>query len=332
LICTICFIYLNNDFVDGERYILMTTFRIGTRGSKLAMVQSGQVRDILLRSHPQHAFELVPIKTTGDRILDAPLSKIGDKGLFTKEIEKELLDGSIDMAVHSMKDMPTGLPEGLAMGAVTKRLDPRDVFISRDGKKLFELNTSDTIATSSLRRKAQLLAWKPGLNIIDIRGNVQSRLKKMHDNPSITGIILAYAGMARLNVLDLVTEIIPEDIIISAVGQASLAIEIRQNDRRVDEIVTVLNDPDSERSIACERIFLHELGGGCQVPIAGMAAISGDIITLKGMVADLDGSTAYHGTLSGPAAEYERIGKDLARTLLGDGAKKILEQIYGRPL
>lgn len=296
------------------------------------MVQSEQVRDLLLRCHPDYHFELVPIKTTGDRILDAPLSKIGDKGLFTKEIEKELLDGSIDLAVHSMKDMPTSLPEGLTIGAVTKRLDPHDVFISRDGKKLGDLAASDTIATSSLRRRAQLLAFKPGLNIVDIRGNVQSRLKKMNDNPAITGIILAYAGLARLDMLDLITEIIPEDIIISAVGQAALAIEIRGKDRRAEEIVAPLNDADSNQAIACERVFLSHLGGGCQVPIAGMAKISGSRIVLRGMVAGLDGREVYHGTLDGDVSEYEAIGRDLAHKLLDDGAKKILEQIYDRPL
>lgn len=310
----------------------MTTIRIGTRGSKLALVQSEQVRDLLLRSHPGHTFELVPIKTTGDKILDAPLSKIGDKGLFTKEIEKELLEGTIDLAVHSMKDMPTSLPEGLVIGAVTKRLDPRDVFISRDGKKLEDLSPSDTIATGSLRRRAQLLAAKPGMNIVDIRGNVQSRLKKMRENPAIAGIILAHAGLTRLGLLDLVTEIIPEDVIISAVGQAALAIEIRRDDRRTMEIVAPLNDADSQRAIACERVFLHELGGGCQVPIAGLARVSGERIVLRGMVAGLDGREVYHGTMEGATSDYEAIGRDLARRLLDDGAKKILEGIYGRPL
>ncbi len=310
----------------------MTTIRIGTRGSKLALVQSGQVRDMLLRSNPGYNFELVPIKTTGDRILDAPLSKIGDKGLFTKEIEKELMEGTIDLAVHSMKDMPTSLPEGLTIGAVTKRLDPRDVFISRDGRKLGDLASSDIIATSSLRRRAQLLAFKPGLNIVDIRGNVQSRLKKMRENTAISGIILAYAGLARLDMLDLVTEIIPEDIIISAVGQAALAIEVRRNDTRTDELIAPLHDTDSSLAIACERVFLAHLGGGCQVPIAGLASVSGDRITLRGMVAGLDGREVYHGTLAGAVIEYETIGKELAQKLLDEGAKKILEEIYGRPL
>ncbi len=319
-------------FYEWKRYRFMTTIRIGTRGSRLALVQSEQVRDMLLRSHPHYNFELVPIKTTGDRILDAPLSKIGDKGLFTKEIEKELLEGTVDLAVHSMKDMPTSLPEGLVIGAVTKRLDPRDVFISRDGRRLGDLAESDTIATSSLRRRAQLLAWRPGLNIIDIRGNVQSRLRKMQDNSLISGIILAYAGLARLDMLDKVTEIIPGDIVISAVGQAALAIEIRENDRRAQEIVAPLNDEDTRQAIACERAFLARLGGGCQVPIAALAMVSGDRITLRGMVAGLDGGEVFQGTLDGAVSDHDAIGRELALNLLNRGAKKILEEIYGRPV
>ncbi|MBP7735928.1 MAG: hydroxymethylbilane synthase [Spirochaetes bacterium] len=310
----------------------MATIRIGTRGSKLALVQSDHVRDVLTRSHPEHDFELVTIKTTGDKILDAPLSKIGDKGLFTKEIEKELIDGAIDLAVHSMKDMPTALPEGLRIGAVTKRLDPCDVFISRDGKKLRDLGDSDTVATGSLRRKAQLLAFNPGLHIVDIRGNVQSRLKKMRENPALSGIILAHAGLARLNMTDIISETIPEDMIISAVGQAALAIEIRSGDRRAEEIITSLNDPESEMAIGCERAFLSALGGGCQVPIAGLARLAGNELVLRGMVASLDGREIYQGTLSGSASDHDEIGRSLARKLLDEGARKILEQIYGRPL
>ncbi len=332
MICIVGFIYLNNVSKDGKRQGFMTTIRIGTRGSKLALVQSAQVRDMLLRSHPQYTFELVPIKTTGDKILDAPLSKIGDKGLFTKEIEKELLAGTIDLAVHSMKDMPTSLPEGLVIGSVTRRLDPRDVFISRDGRRLGDLAASETIATGSLRRRAQLLAWKPGLNIVDIRGNVQSRLKKMQDNPDVAGIILAYAGLERLGMLDIVTDIIPGDIIIPAVGQAALAIEIRANDPRAEEVAAALDDEDSRRAIECERAFLSRLGGGCQVPIAGLALVSGDRITLSGMVAGLDGGEVFRGNLEGAASDYETIGRELALRLLEKGAKKILEEIYGHPM
>src|SRR4030042_2401788 len=191
----------------------MKTIRIGTRGSRLALVQSEQVRDILHNTFPGVAFELVVIKTTGDKILDAPLSKIGDKGLFTKEIEKELLDGSVDLAVHSMKDMPTELPKGLSIGAGTARVNPLELFISSSGKGLRELKQGDTVATGSLRRKAQIRAFMPGLNIVEMRGNVESRIRKMMDNPDMDGIILACAGVARLAIKNSVSEIVPEDII-----------------------------------------------------------------------------------------------------------------------
>lgn len=310
----------------------MKKIRIGTRGSKLALVQSEQVRDILQKHFPDYNFELVVIKTTGDKILDAPLSKIGDKGLFTKEIEKELLDGAIDLAVHSMKDMPTALPPDLTIGAVTTRLNPMDLFISGSGKMLRDLKPGDTIATGSLRRKAQLLAFMPGLNILDMRGNVQSRIKKMRDDPEINGIILASAGIVRLGLQDIISEIVPEDIILPAVGQASLAVEIRENDRAIETIVTHLDDRDSRTAITCERTFLSELGGGCQVPIAGLARVSGNTITLSGMVADLDGRKVFRGTASGPVSDYNQVGRSLARELLDTGAKNILEQIYGRSL
>jgi hydroxymethylbilane synthase len=288
--------------------------------------------ELLRRSHPGHDFELVTIKTTGDKILDAPLSKIGDKGLFTKEIEKELLDGNIQIAVHSMKDMPTTLPAGLTIGAVTERLNPRDVFISRDGKGLGSLGPGATVATSSLRRRSQLLAAHPGMHIADIRGNVHSRLKKMLDDPRISGIILAHAGLARLNMLDIVTEVIPEDIIIPAVGQASLAIQIRDDDPVARELVASLDHRESRLAVECERIFLAGLGGGCQVPIAGFAVVEGDAITLRGMAGSLDGRTQYRGALSGPAGSHAAIARELAAKLLSDGAKIILEEIYGRTM
>jgi len=310
----------------------MKTIRIGTRGSRLALVQSEQVRDILHNTFPGVAFELIVIKTTGDKILDAPLSKIGDKGLFTKEIESALLDGSVDIAVHSMKDMPTELPQGLTIGAVTARVTPLDLFISRNGKRLRDLKQGDTIATGSLRRKAQLRAFMPGLNIIDMRGNVQSRIRKMRENPDIDGIVLACAGIIRLGLQDIQSEIVPEDIIIPAAGQASLAVEIREHDHAIETIVAYLDDRDSRIAIACERTFLSELGGGCQVPIAALARISGDALTLTGMVADLEGRKVFRGSGSGPASDYIEIGRNLARKLLDNGAKKILEQIYGRSL
>lgn len=308
---------------------MMKKILIGTRGSRLALVQSEGVMEQLKKIHPGHEFELVPIKTTGDKILDAPLSKIGDKGLFTKEIEKELLVGNIHIAVHSMKDMPTALPRGLVIGAVTKRLDPRDVFISREGTPRPGLANASAIATGSLRRRSQLLACMPGLDIIEIRGNVQSRLNKMRDTPGIDGIILAYAGLERLGMRDIVTEIISPDIIIPAVGQASLAVQIREDDELARALIAPLDDRESRIAIECERAFLTELGGGCQVPIAGNAVVEGQTVTLRGMAGSLDGKTVYRGMTSGSVASHTDMARSLARKLLDDGAKIILDEIYG---
>lgn len=306
----------------------MKKIRIGTRGSKLALVQSEHVRDILQKYFPDSSIELVIIKTTGDKILDTPLSKIGDKGLFTKEIEKELLSGSIDMAVHSMKDMPTTLPEGLAIGAVTRRINPHDVFISKQGKKLEELHTGAVIATSSMRRKAQILAFNSHFTIADIRGNVQSRIKKMKEDDRIDGVILAHAGLERLDMQYEITEIISENIIIPAVGQAALAIEIREKDAEVKKLIEPLHDPNSAIAVFCERIFLAELGGGCQVPIAGLATIAGGTITLIGMVARLDGAAMFRRNANDSVANYVQLGKNLAHQLIDDGAGEILKEIY----
>lgn len=298
----------------------------------LALAQAGSVRDILRSSNPDIDFDIVPIKTTGDKILDAPLAKIGDKGLFTKEIENELLSGSIDIAVHSMKDMPTMLPDGLAIGAITERLDPRDVFVSKDGSALAALPAGAAVATGSLRRRAQLRAFRPDLTIVEIRGNVQSRLKKMRESPEIDGIILACAGITRLQMSDAVTEIISEEIIIPAVGQASLAIEIRSGDSDIEALVLALDHRESRIAVSCERAYLAELGGGCQVPIGGYATVSGDAVSISGMVASLDGKTVYRNAVSGPVSENETIGKICATKLLDNGAKSILDEIYGRSL
>ena len=305
-------------------------FLIGTRGSRLALAQSGQVLAALQKAFPERCFELVQIKTTGDNILDVSLSKIGDKGLFTKEIEKELLAYAIDLAVHSMKDMPVKLPDGLKIGAATERLNPRDALIAKKGKKLGDLKAGDTIATGSLRRKAQLLAFNPGLNIVDIRGNVQSRIKKMNDDPAIDATILACAGLERLNMMDIITEIIPEDVITPAVSQASLAIEIRENDPAAEELAASLNHPDSMTAVSCERAFLSELGGGCQVPIAGLAKVGGGMITLTGMVASVDGREIYRGSMSGSVENFASIGKGLAKKLMAEGADKILKTLFNR--
>ncbi len=307
----------------------MEKIRIGSRGSNLALAQAESVRGELASLYPDIETEIVVIKTTGDRILDSPLSRIGDKGLFTRELEEELLSGGIDMAVHSMKDMPTELPERLVIGAVTRRLDPRDVFISRDGRELHSLEKGGIVATSSLRRKAQVMARNPEIDIVDIRGNVQTRIRKMRESGHITGIILARAGLIRLGLEDEITHIIPAEYMLPAVGQASLAIEIREDDSRARNLLEKINDDNSEKEISSEREFLATLQGGCQVPIAGYARINGNTITVDGLVASLDGTRIIRDTLSAPAESWRDVGGELAERLLGAGAAEILKEIYG---
>ena len=288
----------------------MNTIKIGTRGSALALIQSGFVKKTLEESFPDHVFELHIIKTTGDKILDSPLSKIGDKGLFTREIEDALLRGEIDMAVHSMKDLPTKLPDGLIVGAVTKREDPRDVFISKNRAKLQDLKPGDMIATSSLRRRSQMLSRFPGIVITDIRGNLNTRMEKLRNNPELKGIILAHAGIIRMHMEDAVSEIISEEIIIPAVGQASLAVEIREGDARIREIVSRLHDTTAAAETECERSFLARLEGGCQVPIAANARLAGDEIVLTGMVASLDGTIVFKDRIQGTVGTSQGSWRD----------------------
>ncbi len=293
------------------------------------MAQTESVRKTLTELYPELDAETVVIKTTGDRILDSPLSKIGDKGLFTKELEEALLSGDIDMAVHSMKDMPTELPEGLIIGAATERLDPRDVFISSDGRELTTLGKGEVIATSSLRRRAQVLARNPGITIADIRGNVQTRIRKMRENDEIKGIILARAGLIRLGLEDAVTHVIPADYILPAVGQATIAVEVLEDHSGVRDILNKINHEQSMKEISCERDFMAFLRGGCQVPIAGYARIDGDTITLDGLVASLDGRSVVRDRITAPAARFREIGSELADRLLSAGASSILDEIYG---
>jgi len=246
---------------------------IGTRGSKLALVQAKQIQKELNETHKNFSFEIKVIHTTGDKILDAPLSKIGEQGLFTKELENSLLAKEIDLAVHSLKDVPTRLPEGLILSAINKRITPFDVYISKNGTKIEDLKDGDTVATSSMRRKSQLLAYNNKLNIVDIRGNVQTRLKRMEESKEMDGMILAHAGLSRLGMENIITQIIPETIMLPAVGQASIGIETREDDEFINKLVETINDKQSQIEIECERAFLKTLEGGCQVPIGGYAKI-----------------------------------------------------------
>lgn len=310
------------------------TIRIGTRGSQLALWQAHWVRDRLAALFPALPCTIEIIKTTGDRILDAPLSQIGDKGLFTREIERALLDGGIDLAVHSLKDLPTTLPDGLTLGAVTEREDVRDVFLPRPGstvRTLGEQPAGAAIATGSLRRKAQLLHVRPDLAIIDIRGNLNTRYAKL-ESSSWGGMLLARAGVVRLGWADRIGETLDPLVILPAVGQGALGIEIRVDDDRTAGIVRALHHDATGHATAAERSLLHTLEGGCQVPIGTYARVVRDrngeeTLHLDAMVGSLDGSQVVRGSIHGAPAAAATLGRDLAGELLTKGARAILEAI-----
>ena len=302
------------------------TIKIGTRGSKLALWQANWVKSSLEVKHPFLSIELETIKTKGDKILDVPLAKVGGKGLFVKEIEEALIDGRIDLAVHSMKDMPGDIPKGLCIGAIPRREIPQDVLISRHKKPLSELASGAKIGTSSLRRKAQLLHARPDLVVLPLRGNLDTRLKKL-ETENLDAIVLAAAGVKRLGLESRITEYLDENIMLPAVGQGALCIEIRQNDPVVEPIVASLEHPHTRTVILGERAFLNRLECGCQVPIAAYGKIDKNIFTLAGLVAAVDGKTLFKETLAGPEDSSESIGVKLAERLISMGAEEIIETL-----
>ncbi|MCD4777696.1 MAG: hydroxymethylbilane synthase [Desulfobacterales bacterium] len=302
------------------------SIKIGTRGSKLALWQANWVKSALISINPSLSVDLIIIKTKGDKILDVPLAMVGGKGLFVKEIEEALLDGRIDLAVHSMKDMPAEIPLGLCIGAVPKRETPNDVLISKNGLLFSELISGSRIGTSSLRRSAQLRHARPDIVILPLRGNLDTRLKKL-ETENMDATILAAAGVKRLNYESRITEYLDENIMLPAVGQGALCIEIRENDAEIEPIVTALDHQKTRSAVIGERAFSNCLEGGCQVPIAAYGKIEKNIFTLSGLVADIDGKTILKKTLSGPVEQSESIGVKLADSLISMGAKKILENI-----
>jgi hydroxymethylbilane synthase len=303
--------------------------RIGTRGSPLALFQANWVKEKLLQRNPDLKITLTVIKTTGDKIQDAPLAKVGGKGLFVKEIEEALLEERVDLAVHSIKDVPTEFPEGLHLAAITQREDPRDVLISQDGTRLQHLKQGAKIGTSSLRRQAQLLHFRPDLEMVPLRGNLDTRLRKL-EAMNLDGIVLAFAGIRRMGFEKRITEILSEEISLPAIGQGALGIETRVRDTATGPYVHALNDPDSAVCVLGERAFLKRLEGGCQVPIAAYGRKTGSTLRLEGMVATVDGKTLIRHQVTGPVEETETLGMKLAETLLEMGAKTILDDIYGR--
>ena len=299
---------------------------IGTRGSQLALYQAYKVKDTLKEAHRSLQVDIEIIHTKGDKILDVALSKIGDKGLFTKEIEVALINKSVDIAVHSCKDLPTQLPEGLELGAVLERGEFRDALVSLSGKKLSELTENDVIATSSLRRQAALLNIHPNVQLKDIRGNVQTRLNRMTEG-YCDAMIMAAAGLQRLKLDQYITEIIDPEVVMPAVAQGAIAIEIRQNDPEVMEILQAFNHQPTWTAILAERAFLRTLEGGCQVPLGCYSQIENNSITLHGFVASIDGKEFLKDTATGTIDNPEKCGKDLALKLLNRGAGVILDEI-----
>lgn len=304
------------------------TLRVGTRRSPLALWQADWVKSRLMHDFPDLSIQLVTIKTTGDKILDVPLAKVGGKGLFIKEIEEALLDGRVDLAVHSMKDMPADLPAGLCIGAVPEREDAGDVLIARHGTLFVRLASGARIGTSSLRRAAQLRCARGDIEIFPLRGNLDTRLRKL-DDPALglDAVVLAAAGVRRLGLEHRITEHFDHNIMLPAAGQGALCIEVRRDDRGVRDRLNRLDDPPTRRAVLGERAFLQRLGGSCQVPIAAHGIIDGGRFALEGLVADIDGRSVIRDHLSGPVSASEEIGRELAEKLLARGAGDILEKL-----
>lgn len=301
--------------------------RIGTRGSLLALRQSEVVKEALARCWPGLRVELQIIKTTGDKILDVPLAQVGGKGLFVKEIEEALLHNHIDLAVHSMKDVPSELPADLEIGAIPRREDSRDVLIARQGSDLLGLPEGATVGTSSLRRAAQLKGLRPDLQVENLRGNLDTRLRKVREG-QYDAIVVAAAGLIRLGWQDRITCYLDPDQFLPAVGQGAIGLEMRRNDREVRQWVAPLHHPRTASEVTAERGFLQELEGGCQVPIGGYARVSDGHVALTGLVAALNGRESVRLTRTAAAAEAARLGRDLAREILAAGGRRILDEVY----
>lgn len=301
--------------------------RIGTRASLLAVTQSTWVKDQIENQYPDTTVELVRITTKGDKILDVPLAKVGGKGLFVKEIEDALLANEVDIAVHSMKDVPTELPEDLHVAIIPERETAADAFVSVHHKSIDHLPQGATIGTSSLRRKSQLAAMRPDLNIRDLRGNLDTRLKKMEQG-EYDAIILAGAGLNRLGMQKRITALFTPTQMLPAIGQGSLGLELRKDDTELLEGLQFLHHSHTATTVSAERAFLIRLDGGCQVPIGAHATLDGDKVILTGLVASVDGTTILKDSIEGSAVEAAQLGTQLAETLLDRGGKAILDEVY----
>lgn len=307
--------------------VINKTLKIGTRGSALALTQSGWVAARIRKRHPGVTVELVTIRTKGDIMQDVSLVQIGGKGLFIKEIEEALLRGDIDIAVHSMKDVPAELPEDLEIGVTPPREDPRDVLISRNNRKLEEMHHGARIGTCSLRRGFQLRNRMPDLDIVPLRGNLDTRIRKI-ETEDLDGVIVAAAGIRRMGWVAKASQFIPVEVMLPAVGQGVLGIETRRDDARVREAVAFLHDPVTACEVGAERAFLKRLGGGCQLPIAAFAKKNGGEIALAGLVGSPDGRVMIRHAVKGSAREFEELGRELAENILGRGGRALLDEVY----
>ena len=303
------------------------TLSIGTRGSALALWQAEWVKTQIKGRYPQFDFKLVKIKTTGDKIHDVPLAHVGGKGVFIKELEEALIKNKIDLAVHSLKDVPTFLPQELMLSVIPKRENPLDALISREGRRLEELPVHARLGTSSLRRQAQLLNLRPDFKIETLRGNLDTRIKKL-ETEKLDGIIIAAAGVIRMGWEEKITQYLDSAKFLPAIGQGALGIETRREDRTTNKIVFFLNHPDTAHCVFSERSFLKKLEGGCQVPIAAFGKIANGKLFLEGLISSLDGKKIIRDTIEGNPEEAEKIGLLLAEKLLNAGGNAILEEIY----
>lgn len=301
--------------------------RIGTRGSPLALWQANWIKSQLETVHDRLTVELIEIKTSGDIIQDVPLAKVGGKGLFTKEIEESLLRHETDIAVHSMKDVPIKFPPGLGISVITMREDPRDALVSNNNIKLEDLPKGAKVGTGSFRRTTQLLAYRPDLDIVPMRGNVGTRLKKL-ETEGLDAVILAAAGLKRLGFEERITECIDPDIMLPGGGQGAVGIETRCDDMNIINMMMDLDDEETNLALEGERAFLGRLQGGCQVPIGVYATLDGENIRIRGLVGSLDGKQILKSEISGEAIDAERLGHELGEEILGMGAGDILKEVY----
>ena len=307
----------------------MNKIRIGTRSSKLAMWQANFIASQLRKQYPSINVELVNVTTKGDKILEAPLSKIGGKGLFTKELEVQMLNKNIDLAVHSLKDVPVELADDFSLAAITKRYEPFDAFVSNKYNSFNELPPNAKIGTSSLRRRAQLLNIRPDLTIVDLRGNVDTRIKKL-DAGEFDAIILAAAGLKRLGYDNRITEIMPTSLMLPAVGQGALAIEVLKNNDDLCELLQFLDDAETRAAVSAERAFLKVVEGGCQVPVGVYAVVVDGRVSVEAIIASIDGKNIVRDKITGTVDFAEQLGSELANKLLNIGGREILTTVLSQ--